>query len=437
MLSTRFLAPLALVFVAVCFGAAPVAASPSALRVLVIHTTDPPPSTFQGMIAAQPGVAAVDLFDGNAGTPTPAVVNSYDLVVGMSNGNYQDSATLGNEFADFVDGGGVVFEYAYDNWTGNTVPQGLAVVPQGRWATGSYGVYVPGDNPNDPLTLGTFDVTNPLMQGVTALASSDNTSPTLAAAATSVAKWSNGVEMIAYKGRVVGSSANLDENASPSGDWGRLTINAVRWLGRHTLSVSRTGTGAGTVTSAPGGIDCGATCASDYPYITAVTLTAKPTDANNGFSGWSGDCSGTATTCTVSVDRARNVTAAFATIGAAAKFKLASRTVSISLRNGTGRLGLRCDNLPTDTCRFALTLSASVKSGRSGAAKMRRVGAGKGTIAGGKRGKVKLKLTKRGLALLKKAKTRKLKVQLGGRSTNNAGQVTKVKTRVTLKAKRR
>jgi len=76
----------------------------------------------------------------------------------------------------------------------------------------------------------------------------------------------------------------------------------------YTLTVSTSG--SGTVMSSPAGIDCGATCSASYASGTSVTLTAAAASGYS-FSGWGGDCSGTGTSCTVSVTAARSVTAAF------------------------------------------------------------------------------------------------------------------------------
>jgi hypothetical protein len=77
----------------------------------------------------------------------------------------------------------------------------------------------------------------------------------------------------------------------------------------HLLSVSLAGTGGGTVTSDPPGINCGADCTEMYNHGTVVTLTATPT-AGSIFDGWSGACAGLGA-CIVTMDAARSVTATF------------------------------------------------------------------------------------------------------------------------------
>jgi hypothetical protein len=77
----------------------------------------------------------------------------------------------------------------------------------------------------------------------------------------------------------------------------------------HTLSVSKLGTGSGTVTSSPSGIHCGMECSQDYLSGTLVTLSALA-EANSSFTGWTGACSGTGS-CTVTMSAERSVAATF------------------------------------------------------------------------------------------------------------------------------
>ena len=75
------------------------------------------------------------------------------------------------------------------------------------------------------------------------------------------------------------------------------------------LTVSRTGTGTGTV-SGPAGINCGSVCSATFGAGALVTLTATPA-AGSVFAGWSGGgCSGTGS-CVVTLTAATTVTATF------------------------------------------------------------------------------------------------------------------------------
>ncbi|HEY0663337.1 MAG TPA: hypothetical protein VGD18_01895, partial [Thiobacillaceae bacterium] len=75
------------------------------------------------------------------------------------------------------------------------------------------------------------------------------------------------------------------------------------------LSVSRSGSGGGTVTSSPAGINCGATCSASFTSGTVVTLVAAPA-TGSVFAGWSGACTGTGS-CTTTMSTSRSVVATF------------------------------------------------------------------------------------------------------------------------------
>ena len=78
----------------------------------------------------------------------------------------------------------------------------------------------------------------------------------------------------------------------------------------YTLSVNKTGTGFGTLTSTPAGVDCGSTCAFIYIQNTIVALLATPATASY-FTGWGGACAGTISTCNVTMNVAKPVSADF------------------------------------------------------------------------------------------------------------------------------
>ena len=78
-----------------------------------------------------------------------------------------------------------------------------------------------------------------------------------------------------------------------------VTVNAVIRAG-------------GSIKSQDGGINCGATCSSEYAEGSNVTLKAIPSSSYWQFSSWSGDCSGTSPECTLTgIVAEKNVTANF------------------------------------------------------------------------------------------------------------------------------
>jgi len=87
-------------------------------------------------------------------------------------------------------------------------------------------------------------------------------------------------------------------------------VTATFTRNTYDLDVTIVGTGNGSVTSVPAGIDCQGDCSAAFAHGTLVTLTAVP-NAGSTFTGWSGACSGTGN-CVVTIEAATQVTATFA-----------------------------------------------------------------------------------------------------------------------------
>ncbi len=154
-------------------------------------------------------------------------------------------------------------------------------------------------------------------------------------------------------GKVYVTSGNSDNSESTQLDKegkpveGSLLYTFGPTSAARTLTVTKSGTGAGTVTSSPAGIACGSACAAEYDEGAKVTLTAAA-DAHSEFKGWSGACTGTATSCQVTMSAARAVGAEFEA--------LPQQTLTVGVSgSGEGKVtsepsGIECSLGSTGTC---------------------------------------------------------------------------------------
>lgn len=116
--------------------------------------------------------------------------------------------------------------------------------------------------------------------------------------------------------RVYGASTVIGDSNNRNNDALNASLSTIAnyrvSAPADALSVSKSGTGAGTVTSNPSGINCGSDCSEPYSNGTQVTLSAAPSAGNN-FAGWGGSCasSGLAMSCTVTVSGNTQVSANF------------------------------------------------------------------------------------------------------------------------------
>ncbi len=146
--------------------------------------------------------STVDMLNCGAGTPSVATLQGYSGVLVYTNDLFSDSAALGNNLADYVDGGGTVviatFALYNDPYLG----------VQGRLLSGNYLPFTPGGQ-----TQGTEETLVPdvpgssLLNGVSSFdggTSSYQNVVSLTSGATQVAHWTGGNPLVAYKGRVVG-----------------------------------------------------------------------------------------------------------------------------------------------------------------------------------------------------------------------------------------
>ena len=231
--------------------------------------------------------SSVTLIEAYGVTPTLAELQAFDAVMVWSDATYLDADQLGNNLADYVDGGGgvvsVMFEVAI-------LDPGYSL--GGRWASQGYFVLTRSNyQVGIPGTLGAvLEPGHRTMEGVSSFDgggySFRPTNPSLTSGATLVARWSDGVPLVAAKN--IGITKRVDLGFFPvssdidpgfwqaNTDGALLLANALEWTaGPRWLSVD-----AALGTIAPGanltfharfdaeGLDGG-------PYDAAITIASN------------------------------------------------------------------------------------------------------------------------------------------------------------------
>ena len=120
------------------------------------------------------------------------------------------------------------------------------------------------------------------------------------------------------------------------------------------LSVTINGTGAGTVTSIPAGISCGATCSVSVPAGTQMSVTATAASGST-FAGWSGACTGTVDACTWTMSASTTMTATFNTTRVDRPLEPAPVPVASSLLPNTATAGSPAMALTVNGSGFVAT----------------------------------------------------------------------------------
>ena len=125
-------------------------------------------------------------------------------------------------------------------------------------------------------------------------------------------------------------------------------VSANAAFSSYPLTVTKTGSGTGAVTSSPQGISCGSTCSHEFSSGAVVTLTATA-DAGSVFTGWSGDtCNGiTNTSCALTMDAGKSISASFKLV---CSYSATPATISFGYKGGYKNVTISAVNAGRVSC---------------------------------------------------------------------------------------
>lgn len=191
----------------------------SNVNIALVHgesnNADPYVLDVQTKLMATGSFASITLIAARSVTPTLDQLLAFDAVLVWSSYPFADGTTLGNNLANYVDGGGgvVVAQFAMDRYLSDST-----YILGGRFASGGYYAILPGsDIRNTQLTMGTVQQpSHTVMAGVTSFSggsSSFHSNSALATGAIRIADWSDGQPLIAEKN--LGGQRRIDLNFWP------------------------------------------------------------------------------------------------------------------------------------------------------------------------------------------------------------------------------
>jgi uncharacterized repeat protein (TIGR01451 family) len=183
---------------------------------------------------------SVSVVQVNAVTPTLAELQAFDAAMVFSDASYANPTALGDVMADYVNAGGGVVCFMFENGYSGTTGQ-----MQGRWVTGEYSAITRGGQTSgSQATLGTvYDAAHPILQGVATFdggSSSYRTAGnTITTGSVRIADWSDGKPLVVTK--LVGGVRRADLAFYPPSstvrsdfwnaatDGAKLMANALTW----------------------------------------------------------------------------------------------------------------------------------------------------------------------------------------------------------------
>ena len=245
----------------------------------------------------QPPAHPVDLIDGPNGTIWVTLLDGRIASVVPTGSHTDPTATIA----------------LYPLPTANSQPEGIALGSDNKLWVAEYGASQFAEIDPGSVQAGTSDgiteypaAGKPLwlaQAGDGALWATDNTDSELI-------RFDRSTHTTTIYGAAQGVSGDATTDAADAGGNLWFTEFNADKIGKvataaapHTLTVSISGTGGGTITGdAAPVISCPSTCQQQYPYGTTVTLTEAP-NPNTIFLGWNGACtsSNTSPTCKVTL----------------------------------------------------------------------------------------------------------------------------------------